>query len=210
MEKRSNGHADWRALYVGEIADQGYDLELEDEDLTKISIDPADLDIGRIFIRPKSEKRGYIVINNLEEPAFLDLMNLECGVLSTERILNFVNKYGCFLPERESVATLLAAAKLNRELLGKVIDTRKGVLLMSQNASCRVHIKLETRQLEIETRSLPDFIHLQIAQIYSLGLTIANCDECGAYMMPSCKTRKHCSDACRQRAHRMKSLRHHS
>jgi hypothetical protein len=209
-------YAGWRSIYVGEVAEEGYVLEPGERDWT--------------YIKPKSEARKAVIISNLDEPAFLDLLNLECGVYSDERVLKFVNKYGVNKYggiREESIGTVLACSQVNRELVGKILDfyanepvveairdvgsvvelsgsSIEPLLKGPPEASCRVHLNLITKELVIEAKLLSDFVYLQIMQVFSQGMTITNCEECGAYMMPSRSTRAYCNDLCRKRANRAK------
>lgn len=138
----------------------------------------------------------------MDEPAFLDLLNLECGVYSDERVLKFANKYGGI--KEESIETVLASSRLNREIVGLIIDDKMDALIGPKHSGCIVHMNIKTKELGVEANSILDFVYLQIIQVFCLGLTIRNCEECGAYMTASRTTRKLCSDACRQKAHRAK------
>ena len=69
-----------------------------------------------------------------------------------------------------------------------------------------IWIDIDTAEFVYETHDMAQFALLQIAEVFSRGLTIANCEVCGAYMTPSRNTRAYCGDTCRKRANREKKV----
>jgi hypothetical protein len=226
MKIQADKNPAWRPLFRGLIDEQGYDLRrllFNDPDFpTKAKPKPYEPPSdGRTFIVPKSGRMRELMLDGARETTYLDFLNLECGNEAHIKFEKFLSRYGPFArskPESpsksgkdfETEEVIFAASKFFRKYVGKIIDLRSQKPFLRcpdefGKAKYLVHMDLDRGELVIETSKLYGFIYLQIADIFSRGLIIKNCDLCGAYMTPSRSTRKHCSDACRQKAHRARA-----
>jgi hypothetical protein len=218
MTKPMDKATGWRPMYNGIIDVHGYNLLYLSVD------DPSFPDTAREdplyskrkglhFIVPASGTWIDRVIDGTDEPVYLDFLNLDNRV-DKLKIRQFLNKYGPpfggkpEIPTKQSVLFQTVEAMIwlmewNRDL---IIDIKNnpGSRITSSDESSEYYISidLKTRDLILSSLNLNDFMFLQIADVLSRGLVLTNCETCSAYMTPSRNTRKHCSDACRQKAHR--------
>jgi hypothetical protein len=172
---------------------------------------------GLTFIIPKSKIWREVLIDGTSKPVYLNFVNLECGANVDQKVERFLHEYGFDIEiEKPSPASmrsfpiqvLLGSSRKSRVEMGRLIDgAREGLFDCSEipgPANWRIEVDLATGELVVETRSLYNFVLLQVADVFSRGQTITNCEQCGAYMTPSRNTKAYCSDACRQKAHRAK------
>lgn len=222
--RKEEKYAGWRPRYRGVIDAEGYSLEYLSID------DPAFPELiggilrqqnkkGSDFIMPRSGTWKEVLINGSSEPLYLDLMNLECGGNTLRRVERFVNTYGLDHEiekpssdayQWQEVWPLLSYSKLLRDRVGQILDGgRTGLmecgLFEGMERAPTVLVDLVTAELVCEAREVTQFALLQIADVFSRGLTITNCEVCGAYMTPSRNTRTYCGNTCRKRANREKT-----
>jgi hypothetical protein len=221
MVRKTDNYAGWRPRYKGWIDASGYSqhyLAADDPqfpDAAKETLEELNCD-GLTFIVPKLGGWDERIIEGTSEPVYLDLLNLECGNATKFKVENFLSKYGPVFrwdpqhpsknirwDEYEAAEEMLRLSREQRDVVSKILERGRQASAESPGSSTYIlHIDLETRELILEARNINDFIFLQIADVFSRGLTITNCEECGAYMTPSRNTRAYCGDTCRKRAHR--------
>ena len=219
MARKTDKYAGWRPRYKTRMDPHGYSLEY-------VASDDPDFPLSATRLLGKKDGLTFIVQNSMDykkvlidgtNALYLDFLNLECGLDVEQNIKRFLNDWGppnfssAKKPSRNAVifATidpLLERARSYRSLVGKLIDNgRKEILGFPEYYGYGGQLDLATGELVVEARTLYSFIFLQIADVFSSGQRIANCEVCSAFMTPSRSTRKHCSDACRQMAHRSKA-----
>jgi hypothetical protein len=231
MARKEHRYAGWRPRYKGLADDHGYEFEIVRIDLMKHFPNIAKIggkneqSQGLRFIVPKSSNQFVkeVELEGTAPPIYLDFLNLECGNGTLRKVERFVNQYGDPLypdadhPDKpgknagtyNAVEVMLEFSRYFRGYVGNVIDAmdsgHKGLLECPKFASYRVHIDLATGEFVADAKRLYDFIFLQIADVFSRGLKITNCEECGAYMTPSRSTRRYCGNTCVKKAERDKA-----
>jgi hypothetical protein len=221
--RKEEKYAGWRPRYKGVIDAEGYRLEhlaIDDPDFPElISNILRQRNVkSRHFITPISGKWKEKLIENSREQPYLDFLNLECGANTLRKVERFVNTYGfSYKIEKPSsdarrwlsVDELLSFSRLLRDRTGQMLDGKRTGLLPCTHLEWMQHayifIDLDTKEFVYETSDMTQFALLQIADVISRGLTLANCDVCGAYMTPSRSTRAYCGGTCRKRANRQKT-----
>jgi len=217
--RREEKYAGWRPRFKGVIDAEGYIVEYiatYNQRFPSLiaSILHQEQIKGSHFITPISDRWKHKIIDGCSHPLYLDLLNLECDKNVLKKIERFVNTYGLGheikKPSSDAggwleVKDLLGISRLLKERVAKMLGERTGLLSCThlewmQHAD--LFIDLDTKEFVYETSDMAQFALLQIADVISRGLTLANCEVCGAYMTPSRKTRSYCGGTCRKRAGR--------
>jgi hypothetical protein len=224
MARREDRYAGWRPRYRRMIDEDGYGLEylpfnssgfpeLYKSDEKKFEWQKG----GYTFIVPNSERRRQVIISGTSAPAYLDFLNLECGNNARSKILRFLREYGPLFssePRRpradgsgfETADELIKHSRLFRAFVGRIIDGgAKGFLTVPDKSLYNVYIDMDSGELILEPDTLHDFIFLQIADVFSRGMTFKTCERCGAFMTPSRNTRIYCGNTCAKSASRAAS-----
>jgi hypothetical protein len=229
MARKTDKYAGWRPRYKGLIDNGGYGLEYKSYDSlldieyyldeTKEYVNAYCRD-GLNFIVPKSKDWKEIAIDGSNDQAvYLDFLNLNCGH-KQRNLERFLDLYGTPVPDPDwigwrgrpspgrelwcTVEGIFGTVDRYREYVGDLVDVTPtdSLLECPQDAWHQVSLDLATGELVVDAKYLYDFIFLQIADVFSRGLRIKNCDHCGGYMTPSRNTRAYCGDTCRKRAQR--------
>jgi hypothetical protein len=114
-------------------------------------------------------------------------------------------------PRREAMPFIILEeffedARLLRECVGEIADQQtpnaEGLLTLPDKDGQEIQVDLASNRLKVTTNSARAFAWLQLAYALTCGLKFANCEECGAFMIPRRNTRQRCGGACNKRAER--------